>query len=556
MKLLSRFLVVLAGAGIGLAIGFALRGKAAGRLAESPAIMLASPTVSQAELSRPPNRRAPVRLNDDSPLTTKLEHDLSMSSGVTRWLYWLEAIEKAQPADFPRLARLAQGNAPATRFVAARWVELHPRHLFDTIVAASTNGQGLPVAELARVLFDEWPKRDPDAAIAALNETGNGGARNWRFDVAYGLIEKDIERGFRLLSEWHVDNVGFGPRGIAAVAKWTRANPRHAAEFMLEQPDGYSFRSAMDTIGNEWSRTDPAGALAFATGKPGELGSMLATSVLKEWAGGNLDEAADWLAGTDVRTRNRLSPTFVEAWAKQDAAGALSWCEENLAGSYLAQAVGGVLTGAAEKDVAGAAGLVAAMEPSPARAEAAVAIARKWFPQLSSDQQVNPATVAWLAGLDAESVRRVVNELQWGWSTSDPKSMAAFLVASSSDQIPTHAYTILARELARKNPSEAIEWASRLPEDHGLSAGGEVFSEWRRSQPEAAMKWLNGLSTADARREPFFQSAIRGLAYDPQAAEQLAAMTGSDRAAARNVIETMSLPEDRRARLLDMLKPR
>ena len=70
------------------------------------------------------------------------------------------------------------------------------------------------------------------------------------------------------------------------------------------------------------------------------------------------------------------------------------------------------------------------------------------------------------------------------------------------------------------------------------------------------MKWLNGLSTADARREPFFQSAIRGLAYDPQAAEQLAAMTGSDRAAARNVIETMSLPEDRRARLLDMLKPR
>ena len=107
---------------------------------------------------------------------------------------------------------------------------------------------------------------------------------------------------------------------------------------MLEQPDGYSFRSAMDTIGNEWSRTDPAGALAFATGKPGELGSMLATSVLKEWAGRNLDEAADWLAGTDVRTRNRLSPTFVEAWAKQDAAGALSWCEENLAGSYLAQA--------------------------------------------------------------------------------------------------------------------------------------------------------------------------------------------------------------------------
>ena len=34
-----------------------------------------------------------------------------MSSGVTRWLYWLEAMEKASASDFPRLFRLAEGNA-------------------------------------------------------------------------------------------------------------------------------------------------------------------------------------------------------------------------------------------------------------------------------------------------------------------------------------------------------------------------------------------------------------------------------------------------------------
>jgi hypothetical protein len=68
------------------------------------------------------------------------------------------------------------------------------------------------------------------------------------------------------------------------------------------------------------------------------------------------------------------------------------------------------------------------------------------------------------------------------------------------------------------------------------------------------MKWLNELSTNDARREPFFQSVVRDLAYHPQAAEQLAAMTAPDRAAARSVIESMPLPEDRRTRLLDLLK--
>ena len=98
-----------------------------------------------------------------------------MSSGVTRWLYWLEAIEKAVPVDFPPLLRLARGNAAATRLVSDRWIELYPRHVFDTIVAASKEGDGFGARDLAYQLFEEWPKRDPDAAIAALNQPGNFG---------------------------------------------------------------------------------------------------------------------------------------------------------------------------------------------------------------------------------------------------------------------------------------------------------------------------------------------------------------------------------------------
>ncbi len=131
--------------------------------------------------------------------------------------------------------------------------------------------------------------------------------------------------------------------------------------------------------------------------------------------------------------------------------------------------------------------------------------------------------------------------------------MAAFLASFTSGQIPESAYTILARQMARQKPSEALEWASRLPEDHGLPAGADAFAEWRNSQPEAATKWLNDLAPADPRRMPYFKSAIQTLAYHPQAAEELAAMTGADRAAARGVIESMTLPDDRRARLLEAL---
>lgn len=350
------------------------------------------------------------------------------------------------------------------------------------------------------------------------------------------------------MSEWHIENVG--PR-MTAVAKWAAADPRHAAEFTLEHPAGYASRLTMETIGKAWARTDPGGALGFAATKPGELGSALATTVLKEWAGRNLSEAADWLAGADARTRSRLSSAFVEAWAKQDAANALAWCEWNLAGSSLAQAVGGVVKG-----VAAAADLVAAMYPSPARAEAASAVAQAWFPESFSGKTVVPETIAWLSGLDRDSVKRVLERHGWQWSNSDPKSMAAFLESPAGQQVPAHVVSTLAQNMARKNPSEALEWASRLPEERGLQAGSDAFSEWRLSQPEMAMKWLNDLLSTDARRQPFFKSAIQSLAYDPQAAEQLAAMPPADRATARSVIEAMSLPEDRRAKLLDVLRQR
>src|SRR6185436_6395350 len=141
-----------------------------------------------------------------------------------------------------------------------------------------------------------------------------------------------------------------------------------------------------------------------------------------------------------------------------DAHGALSWCEANLTGSSLAQAVGGVLKGAAQKDVATAAALVSSLAPSPARTEAAVQVAAKWFPEFNSQKPVNPDAIAWLGTLDAESSRRVLQNLSSTWASCDPQSLTAFLETRSNDQIPSSVYSILARELVRKDPMAAMEW--------------------------------------------------------------------------------------------------
>ena len=486
---------------------------------------------------------------DDSPLATKLAQDLTISKGVKTWLLWLEAMEKAGPADFPRLVRLAQSNPAALRFVAARWVEIAPRHLYDTLVAAVRSGSsGFPLREVSQALFDQWPKKDPEAAIAALNEPGDLGPRAlWRGQVADSVIRTDAERGLRLMAEWHIEN--YGP-SMSAVTKWATADPQHAAEFTLQNGLGHAAAYAMEAIGKEWAKSDPSAALSFGAANPGHLGNALQNAVLKQWASRDLDAAGDWLAQTDARTRNHLSPALMETWAKKDPIAAMSWCDENLTGSGLSQAVSGVVKGVAEKDIVRASDLVAQMQPGAARAEAAATVANQWMPGLSSDKPVAPEMISWLSALDPDSCRRALYGIVWSWATTDAKSMATFVGQASSDRIPEYTDSVIARQMARKTPVQALDWAATLPDGRGLTAGATAFAEWRGWQSETAMKWLDDLPANDPRREPFFQKAIETLAWHPQASEQLGAMSDADRAAALKVIKGLDMPEDRRARLL------
>src|SRR6185369_10019663 len=148
----------------------------------------------------------------------------------------------------------------------------------------------------------------------------------------------------------------------------------------------------------------------------------------------------------------------------------------------LSQSIGAALKGAANKDVAAAGALVAGMSPSEARSQAAAEVAGKWFPEFTSGKAAKPEAIAWLGQLDDASIRNVIEKITWNWSSSDSASMAAFLATATVEQIPTFSASVLARELARKNPTDALDWASRLPGDFARSAGADAFSEWRNAQ--------------------------------------------------------------------------
>src|SRR5262249_24113576 len=140
MRILIPLAAIAGGAAVGLTVGLALRGLSSHWHASDAASTPASRTgaASTHDDKKAPRAR-PVPI-EQSSLAAQLAHNLATTTGVTKWLCWWDAIEKAKPEDFPALARLANGNAIATRLVAQRWVETAPKHFFQTLVAASRAG--------------------------------------------------------------------------------------------------------------------------------------------------------------------------------------------------------------------------------------------------------------------------------------------------------------------------------------------------------------------------------------------------------------------------------
>ncbi len=480
-----------------------------------------------------------------SPLAAKLESQLTVSTGVMRWLEWMDALEHATLADFPSLARMAKGNPVAVKMIAAQWIATDPSHLFETLVVAAgdmESSRALPLFDLAQQLAEDWTKRDPAAAIAALSRDAfPGPLRDMRYSAVNLLMKEDPETALKTMAAWHIENYSTDTEGIG---KWAAADPRHAAEFALAHPAGYMTQSALEVIGKAWAKTDPAAALSYAADLRDGYGVMLAGGIVREWASADLSKAAAWLAEAPAGVRNRISGPMVEIWAKTDTSAALDWVQDHLNGSSLDEAVGAVLKGAARKDVAAAADLVTGMEPSLARAKAAVSVARQWFPEFGTDKPVPPEAVAWISSLDEQSMKHVLDQVQWQWSGSDSQGFARFLASPAGKNAPEYALSSAARALARQDPVEALAWANSLPEERRGEAAGTVFTEWQSAQPAAATEWLNKLPAGDPRREAFYTSTLRQYMPTGEDVSHIARAMLSDRPAALEAVQKLAIPDE------------
>lgn len=484
------------------------------------------------------------------------------SRGANHWLHWMAGVENAALADLPGLARMAKDNPIALRMIAYRWCQLDPKHFFETLKKESrfadrSGDEKFPIMEMGRYLFEEWSKDDPEAAIAALSSPDAiVGHQGLRHSVVDSVMRADPRRGLQLLSQWSIFNNGPRQDGVK---KWAAENPRDAAQAVLDYPVGFGAEYTMQTVAKIWSRNDPEAALNFALEKKGRLSETLREIALKHWAESDLNGAATWLAGLeDERLQAQLSPSIVEAWAKDDPEAALAWCQENLDGHRLVTAVSRLAAGAAATDQQAAANLVMSMEESPARTQAAISIAQSWWPQGwgGTNEEIPEAAVSWLSGIDDPALQtEVLEKVGWAWSTHDREGMMEFLEGPSGAHAPNSVYRSIMQGLARENPERAMAWAAELPGERATEVAGTAFSVWTNTQPATALDWLLELPATDGRRQALLETFVSSTAHRDEATAlvHLSRIPASDRALVRERLSLIGLPEERRTRLMEGL---
>jgi hypothetical protein len=481
---------------------------------------------------------------------------LRNATGANRWPLLLSAAEKATAQEMPDLLRVVADDPAAIRLLAARWVELDPKHMFVTLCAEYLMPEGSPGTlptpwVLSSMLFEQWTRTDLTGATKALGEVQNSPVfEKFSTTLAKEVLKVDVEQGLRVMKEWNIQS---HIPDLRQVAEWAARDPRHAAEVVVKFGNGSVGLDALKQVGKAWAQRDPEAGLRFAASLDQTSRATLGTEVIRHWAERNVAAAAAFAAAQpDLPFRSALAQGLVSAWGKKDPAAALAWSQEHLRGASRAEAIAGLIKSAAEKSLATASELVADMEPGAAQNLACASIFETWFKRGKDERN---AAFEWLASLpDAQAQRAALGRL-WNWASTDPEGVRDFIAGPYGHLATSSLLHQLARREAAKNPEATMEWASGLPADRGSDARNAVLENWLGIRPEAATAYARKLPAGPERERAIRTVSQTLVSQSPQqAVEWYRSLPTAEQKIAREMFDRTGLKDDERRQLEQALK--
>lgn len=363
----------------------------------------------------------------------------------------------------------------------------------------------------------------------------------------------------------------------AALASWVANDQPRAVEWVRALPNGDLRREALNTLLNVIAEKDPSAAIAMATADPNLINGNSWTQILTELTARSPRLAADAAFKVPKPSRSNAVSTVASVWAETDPQAAFAWAMQLPPDQFRSRAVQSVLSKIAQTEPEKA--MAMATDSLPAGQEridgvtsslriwlkADFAKGEAWVNALPAGKLRNEAYATLISVLGdtnpAEAIakmfanpeamkqaRSVLSQL----ASKDPRAAVEAVLKLPEGRSRNDAIESLASSWARNEPDAAIAWLRQLPASgsrnnalrniiynelrdepvkaievamNDLSPGWErtsaisnTIANWSRTDPDAALQYLDKLPQGEAYNQAFSSLANRMAEDNPQKA--------------------------------------
>lgn len=502
-------------------------------------------------VARSPAAQPPLRGADAQRAATRftsLAQIRSLASDFERTAALYDLLRATDPPALERLLDEAERLRPRRErrsveaIVYARFAELNPVAAVERLLNQGTGDESL----LTRV-FHVWGEHDFEAALAHAKTL----PPDKRVAAATGVLEasedQSPQRRAAIAQEFSLQTV----LARMQTNDLLESNPALAWQEALQEPRGSQRATQLRQIVAVWAQSDPEQALAAtAQLQSGDLPDSLRAIVIEHWADANRDAALAWiLAQPESASRAGLIAALGRAVAAREPDSALT----------LAHLFDGVERRAmleaafiawSEADAPAALAALQQLPDPNLPIDLKLQMAAQWAHAdpsaafewaLTQDATMQNANLAvmplqFLAGQDPEAALRMATRLSGmqkqqaiaaiatRWAQDDPRAASAWLESAAGEFAADGVgdtdwiFGSVAFSFADSAPSEAFDWATKLPPSYRSEALLGVVSHTATRSAEQASEFIRRIREPELRAQANQAVAMQLVNSDPREA--------------------------------------
>jgi hypothetical protein len=409
------------------------------------------------------------------------------------------AFREAQSIRDPRLQR------DALQKVAVAWAGQEPLGALGQAAVLPADARSMYLNAVSA----EWARLDPTSLIAYI-ESGAVNPEDVRGGIQW-LVAVDPQTVLRIANGMQ----GMTGRSLrmSAVSEMAAQDPASAIAQVDAMPPSQDRSMLQQQVASRFAMSDPRAALEWAQSLQPRSTDVI-NAVVQGIAQSDFELAADLVADPPPGVDPQLVSLLVSTQVSQDPEQAAKLADRllaqdgALAKTSLSRMMSSWMQRNQEEALAWLSANVDSVEPAMV-GEAAQAMARR-----------DPAAAAsYVATLPAHLRDTWIIQVAAPYANYDPVGATNWIAQYQGSQVYEVAYRQMVMQIAQNDPRAAGSMLRQASSAVQLGAASQVAMSWARQDPQAAVRWAEGLSDQGARAGAVGGAVSVWASTDPAAAK-------------------------------------